>query len=125
MNASISQEGDIVCTLCTVNGNAVLTAATQYNPFYAAGRVAANGTKVTDTGRVGYTIVKRSGYPQGLYDITFNTAYPNNNYVYTITPIGAFVYVTMGAETSKTTISVYTYTGSGTFADCSLFFTVF
>jgi hypothetical protein len=33
VNASISQAGDIVCTSCTVNGNAVVTSATQYNPF--------------------------------------------------------------------------------------------
>ena len=62
----------------------------------------------------------------GLYDIKFTTAYPNsNNYFYTVTLIGAFVPVAMGAETSKSKLSVYTYTGFGAQADCAFFFTVF
>ena len=70
--------------------------------------MSSTGTKVSDTGRIGYTVVRRSA---GLYDITFATAYPNSNYVYSVTPLGAFVSLVLGAETSATTISVYTFTG--------------
>ena len=118
VSASLSRAGDIVCTSCTGSGNAVLTAATQYNPFYSAGRVSAAGVKLSDVGRITYSVVKRSGYPQGLYDITFTIAYPNNNYVYTVTPIGAFVSITLGAAASATKISVYTYISASTSTDC-------
>ena len=86
--------------------------------------MSAIGTKVGDVGRVCYTVVKRSGNT-GIYDITFNAAYPRNNYVYMVTPIGALVSVTLGAETSSTKMSACTYTRSGALTDGSFSFTAF
>ncbi len=94
---SINQAGAIVGTSCQINGVDVLTTA--YKPFYAAGRVSSTGTKVSDTGRTSYTVTRPSA---GIYDAVFATAYPNTNYVYTVSPVGAFASITMGAETSAT-----------------------
>ena len=84
--ASINQAGAIVGTSCQINGSDVLIST--YKPFYSAGRVSSTGSKVSDTGRIGFTPTRRSA---GIYDVTFATAYPNTNYVYSATALGLFV----------------------------------
>jgi hypothetical protein len=69
-----------------------------------------------NTGRISFTVSRRQ---VGLYDITYSTAYPNNNYVINAIPIGAFVQITLGAETLILKHQYTTYTGSGTGVDCA------
>ncbi len=56
--ASINQAGAIVGTSCQINGSDVLIST--YKPFYSAGRVSSTGSKVSDTGRIGFTATRRS-----------------------------------------------------------------
>jgi hypothetical protein len=52
------------------------------SPFFCAGRV--NGENMTissSRGRVGFTFTRPSGYPTGVYRITFAEAAPDANYV--------------------------------------------
>ena len=86
--------------------------------------MSATGSEVADTGRMGYTVAKRTGYAQGLYDVIFNTACPNSKYAYMVTPIGAFAPITLGAEASKSKLSAHTYTGAGASVDCDIFYIV-
>ena len=57
--------------------------------FYCAGRVNANGTIASSIGQVGFTVTRVSGFPTGVYQITFNTPAPNNDYVVSLSQLGA------------------------------------
>jgi hypothetical protein len=61
----------------TLNGNLV-----GWSPFFCAGRVnGENMTILSSRGRVGFTFTRPSGYPTGVYKITFATAAPDADYV--------------------------------------------
>ena len=49
----------------------------------------ANATVASSIGRVGYTVTRHPDHPTGVYQITFNTPAPNNNYVITLTQLGS------------------------------------
>jgi hypothetical protein len=55
--------------------------ADELNPFFCAGRVNANATVASSIGQVGYTVSRPSGFGAGVYQITFASPAPNNNYV--------------------------------------------
>jgi hypothetical protein len=61
----------------TLNGNLV-----GWSPFFCAGRVnGENMTILSSRGRVDFTFTRPSGFPTGVYRITFNTPAPDANYV--------------------------------------------
>ena len=56
--------------------------ATNSNPFYIAGKVAANGSKISSKGRIGFSVAKTG---TGGYAITPDTAFGNTNYIVSVT----------------------------------------
>jgi hypothetical protein len=60
-----------------------------WSPFFCAGRVNANATVASSIGRVGYSVHRHVDHPRGVYEIRFNTAAPNNDYVVSLTQIGS------------------------------------
>ena len=66
------------------------TAISNYNPFWAAGRV--NGTNLSilkSNGKYGFTVTRPSGFPNGVYGISFNTPAPDANYIINLTQIAS------------------------------------
>jgi hypothetical protein len=60
-----------------------------WSPFFCAGRVNANASVASSIGRVGYSVHRHVDHPRGVYEIRFNTAAPNNDYVVSLTQIGS------------------------------------
>jgi hypothetical protein len=55
------------------------------SPFFCAGRCnGENMTVLSSRGRVGFTFTRQSGYPTGVYKITFAEAAPDANYVISV-----------------------------------------
>ncbi len=59
-----------------------LTAGSIMSPFFCAGKVNSTGSIQTSEGRVGFTVVKTG---TGVYQINFDSANPDINYLILIT----------------------------------------
>jgi hypothetical protein len=56
------------------------------NPIFCGGRVdGATASPLSSVGRVGYTVSRPSGQGTGVWTITFDTPYPNNDYTVQLT----------------------------------------
>ena len=72
-----------------LNGDLTITGNAS-SVFFCAGVVDRGGTKISDVGRVGYSVVKSS---VGVFEITFNTAHSTSDYI-----------VCLGGETTNAAI---------------------
>ena len=86
-------------------GNTVAITGNVSMPGYmfCAGFVSATGTRTTSTGQVRYTVTRLSGYPTGVWPITFASAHPlGANYIINFSAQGGNSWISpnTGAPTS-------------------------
>ena len=132
INARITSAGDITASglnipiapitgsAITIAGNAVLT--TTYNPIFCGGFVGSDGVKSTSVGRVNYTSSRTS---TGVYLITYDTAYPNSNYMPFITCWQGTSYGVAGGLTNTTRVQWSILTPAGAVSNSYFYFMVF
>ena len=132
INARITSAGDVTASslnipiapitgsAITIAGNAVLT--TTYNPIFCGGFVGPDGVKSTSVGRVNYTSSRSS---TGIYTITYDTSYPNNNYMPMITCWTGNTFGTAGTLTNTTRLNVVLYAAGGAATNNYFYFMVF
>jgi hypothetical protein len=103
-----------------------------YNPFWVAGRV--NGTTLQilgSKGRYGFTVTRPSGFPTGVYKITFNTPAPDANYVISLAQFAnGNIKVwdstdAPGRIPATTSFHVISYNTSWTVANLDFWFSIF
>ena len=127
--------GSPICTLdnagnMVVNGllnsNGFTVLNSNYNPLFCGGFVSgSNGAQANNVGRVTSSCVRLS---TGKYQITYLTAYPNNNYMPSaicyVPGAASPCFACIGPTTGTTKLEVNTFV-SNVLTDCNFYFKVF
>jgi hypothetical protein len=106
----------------TVNGYVESGATVDHNPFWLAGKVASNGTRVSTRGRNQFTSVRNN---IGNYTISTTDAFSDTNYIINLScqVDGAYAVARMNVNAMTTTaFTVITYV-NGTIGDVIFHFT--
>jgi len=129
--------GDIIAngiygTAATQIQSNINTAISNYNPFWVAGRIDDTDLSILKSnGKYGFTVTRPSGFPTGVFQITFDTPAPDANYVISLTQIGSgnikvWDYTSQfNGYPATTHFYVVTYNTSWSLRDWQFYFSVF